>query len=188
MKEFIKSKKGLAALLATLVLAISAVGAYAFFTADRFGHRFGHGRLDERNNITLAGTITGNLYPAGAPAGVSVHGHEPGPRCTVVGTSPAVVTADAGHSAVTSAVRVDAAFYEADSWRHGPRPRVRHDDADAPDERHGLEPERLPGRHADDATGRATKQDPRWRGGSPPLHFLQLPHRPPTPRETRERI
>jgi hypothetical protein len=37
MRTFLKSKKGIAALIATLVVAISAVGAYAYFTSTGSG-------------------------------------------------------------------------------------------------------------------------------------------------------
>lgn len=115
MKKFIKSKKGIAALLATLtVVAFSAVGAYAYFTATGTGT--GSATVGTVSGVTLAGTISGNLYPAGAPAGVSVLVSNPGSGAQSVGSIHlASITADAGHPTCdVSWSGANAAFTMAD--------------------------------------------------------------------------
>ncbi len=68
--KFIKSKKALV-LLATLVVAVAAsIGAYAYFSAS--GSGTGTASVGSSSAVSLAGTITGTLYPAGSPASVSV--------------------------------------------------------------------------------------------------------------------
>jgi hypothetical protein len=62
--KLIRSKKGIAALLATLVVAaVAAVGAYAYFTASGSGSgsaSVGTGA----NNLTISATVNGGpLYP-----------------------------------------------------------------------------------------------------------------------------
>ena len=66
MKKFIKSKKGLAALLATLtVVAFSAVGAYAYFTRPA---RAPARPRSARCPASRCMARRRPLYPAGAPA------------------------------------------------------------------------------------------------------------------------
>jgi hypothetical protein len=61
MRTFLKSKKGIAALIATLVVAISAVGAFAYFTTT--GSGTGTAAVGTDTPITLSGTTVGSLYP-----------------------------------------------------------------------------------------------------------------------------
>jgi hypothetical protein len=115
MKRFIQSKKGIVALLATLtVVVFSAIGAYAYFTAN--GSGTGSATVGSVSGITLAGTITGDLYPGGAPAGVSVLVTNPGSGAQTVGTIHLdSITADAGHpTCVVSSSGAGAAFTMAD--------------------------------------------------------------------------
>ncbi len=66
MKRFLKSKKGIA-LLATVVVAAMASGAFAFFTATGTGS--GTASVgDAANNIYVSATTSGTLRPHG-PAG-----------------------------------------------------------------------------------------------------------------------
>ena len=58
-------------ILAVLAVAIAAsIGAYAYFTAS--GSGTGTASVGTTSTITLSGSVTGALYPAGAPASVSV--------------------------------------------------------------------------------------------------------------------
>jgi len=96
--KFIKSKKGIAALIAAVV-AVGAItfGAYAYFTAS--GSGTGSATVGSASNIVLTGTITGTLYPNGAPASVSVHAANPGSGSQNVGpVTLASITTDAAHS------------------------------------------------------------------------------------------
>ena len=70
MKRFIKSKKGIALLATLVVAAVAAIGAYAYFT--NAGSGSGTASVGSSSQVSLAGTITGTLYPAGSPASVSV--------------------------------------------------------------------------------------------------------------------
>jgi hypothetical protein len=69
MRTFLKSKKGIAALIATLVVAISAVGAYAYWTSTGTGQ-----------GTATAGTSANNLYVRGTSATTLTPG---GPTSTV---------------------------------------------------------------------------------------------------------
>jgi hypothetical protein len=62
-----KKRVFVGAIVATLALA---GGAFAYFTST--GSGTGTATVGSASPITLAGTITGELYPAGAPAEVSV--------------------------------------------------------------------------------------------------------------------
>jgi hypothetical protein len=114
MKKFIKSRKGIAALLATLtIVAFAAVGAYAYFTATGTGT--GSATVGSVSGITLAGTVTGTLYPAGAPANVSVAVTNPGSGTQTVGSIHLdSVTTDGAHSSCDLTVGPGAAFTMAD--------------------------------------------------------------------------
>jgi hypothetical protein len=68
--KFIKSKKGIALLVAVVAVAASAMGAFAYFT--QAGSGTGTASVGSSSAVSLAGTITGTLYPAGSPASVSV--------------------------------------------------------------------------------------------------------------------
>ncbi len=70
MRNFVKSKKGIAALFAALVVAVSAVGAYAYFTATGTGT--GTATVGSSTAFTVNGDVTGNAYPAGPALTVPV--------------------------------------------------------------------------------------------------------------------
>jgi hypothetical protein len=75
MHRFMFRKKFI--LIAGLVIVIAAsVGAYAYFTVS--GSGTGTASVGSASSVSLAGTITGTLYPAGAPASVSVLVTNPG--------------------------------------------------------------------------------------------------------------
>jgi hypothetical protein len=61
MRTFLKSKKGIVALLATLVVAISAVGAFAYFTTTGAGS--GTATVGTDTPFVLHGSAPANLYP-----------------------------------------------------------------------------------------------------------------------------
>jgi hypothetical protein len=65
-----RSKKRRVVALATVVLAGLSVAAYAYFT--QAGNGTGTATVGSSNQVSLAGTITGTLYPDGDPASVSV--------------------------------------------------------------------------------------------------------------------
>src|SRR5436305_4883 len=67
-RRFTRKRVALA-VSAVAALALAA-GAYAYFTANGAGT--GSATVGSADNITLAGTISGTLYPAGDPASVSV--------------------------------------------------------------------------------------------------------------------
>jgi hypothetical protein len=114
MRKFLKSKKGIA-LLATMIVAVAAtVSAYAYFTDSGAGT--GSATVGTSSTVSLAGTITGTLYPAGDPAGVSVLVQNTGSGSQYVDTiTLASITTDAGHSACDLSVSgLNPAFTMAD--------------------------------------------------------------------------
>ena len=77
--KFIKSKKGFALLSAVAVIAISAVGAYAYFTNS--GSGTGTAQVGTSTAITIAGTVTpgvGGLVPGGNTADATFDVTNPG--------------------------------------------------------------------------------------------------------------
>jgi hypothetical protein len=66
MRTFLKSKKGLAALIATLVVAISAVGAYAYFTSTGAGSGSATVGTSTTWAVTTDAATGGVLTPGGA--------------------------------------------------------------------------------------------------------------------------
>ena len=94
MKKFTKSRKGLVALLATLVLAISAVGAYAYFTANGTGT--GSATVGTSSAILLSSTPVTNLLPNGEDHSVTVTIENPGSSDQLVGTVSGVVADNTG--------------------------------------------------------------------------------------------
>jgi hypothetical protein len=68
MKKFLSSKKAMA--LGVVAMLVVAAAAYAYFT--QAGNGTGSATVGSSTQIALNGTITGTLYPDGAPAGVSV--------------------------------------------------------------------------------------------------------------------
>jgi hypothetical protein len=103
----------------TLVLSVVAVlaltgGAIAYFTNS--GSGTGTASVGTSSEITLAGTITGTLYPAGDAADVSVLVTNPGSGSQHVGdVQLASITTDTAHSTCDLSVSgSNAAFTMAD--------------------------------------------------------------------------
>jgi hypothetical protein len=68
--KFIKSKKGIALLAALAVIAVSAVGAYAYFTAS--GSGTGSASVGQAaNNLVVTGSAPDALTPGGPGSAVS---------------------------------------------------------------------------------------------------------------------
>jgi hypothetical protein len=79
MSKFIKSKKGIVALLATLtVVALAAVGAYAYFTST--GNGSGSAKVGSASNwvVTTDAYTGGPLYPGHGSEAVAYHVNNPG--------------------------------------------------------------------------------------------------------------
>ncbi len=70
MKHFLKSKKGVATLLAIFAVAIGAVGAYGYFTST--GSGTGSATVGSSTDIVITNTTVGTLYPGGADVTVPV--------------------------------------------------------------------------------------------------------------------
>ena len=96
MKKLIKSKKGIVALLATLtVVAISAVGAYAYFVAPG-GVGSGTATVGScKRDLRSAPRRSANLYPGGADVPGHAHDHEPGRRLAST-SAPSMARSSAG--------------------------------------------------------------------------------------------
>ncbi len=91
-----RTKRALAALSALVVLALVG-SAIAYFTNT--GSGTGSATVGSSSAVTLAGTTTGTLYPAGSPASVSVLATNPGTSSQYVNSIHlASITTDAGHS------------------------------------------------------------------------------------------
>jgi hypothetical protein len=107
------SKKRVVVLGAIATLAMGGL-AFAFFTNTGAGT--GSASVGASSEITLAGTITGTLYPAGAPAGVSVLVTNPGSGSQHVGNVKlASISTDVAHSTCdTSVGGTNPAFSMAD--------------------------------------------------------------------------
>jgi hypothetical protein len=114
MRKFLKSKKSIALLAALVVAVAAAVGAYAYFTNN--GSGTGSASVGTSSAVSLAGTITGTLYPAGDPAGVSVLVTNNGDGSQYVDTiTLASITTDAAHSGCDLSVSgLNPAFTMAD--------------------------------------------------------------------------
>jgi len=68
--QYFNSTKGIVVLAALVVAIAGSVAAYAFFSTS--GSGTATTSIGTAGTISLAGTVTGTLYPAGAPASVSV--------------------------------------------------------------------------------------------------------------------
>jgi hypothetical protein len=113
MSQRFTRKRALVAL--SVVAALALVGAaIAYFTAT--GSGTGTASVGSSSNITLAGTITGTLYPAGSPASISVLVTNPGSGSQYVNSVHLdSITTDAGHSSCDLSVSGgNAAFTMAD--------------------------------------------------------------------------
>ena len=98
MKKVFSTKRGLVAVGLTAALAVGLAGtAFAYFTASGSGS--GTASVGSSGAITLDGTITGNLYPGGTAAAVSVKVTNTGSGSQHVGdVHLASIAADANHS------------------------------------------------------------------------------------------
>jgi hypothetical protein len=97
VKRFKFTKKRVLTVLSIAGVLAVAGAAFAYFTAS--GSGTGSASVGSASNITLSGTITGTLYPAGDPASVSVDVTNPGSGSQHVGTVKLdSISADAGHS------------------------------------------------------------------------------------------
>jgi len=70
MKKHLSKKRVVLATIVAVALAIASGVAYAYFTATGAGS--GSATVGNATAIVLTPTISGTLYPAGAPASVSV--------------------------------------------------------------------------------------------------------------------
>ena len=104
------------ALVAGGLVATIAIGGIAFAFFTNAGTGSGTASVGTSSTVTLAGTITGTLYPAGAPASVSVLVTNPGSGSQYVGSvTLASITTDAAHSACDLSVSgANRAFTMAD--------------------------------------------------------------------------
>ena len=104
MKKLFGTKRALVAVGLTAAVGVGLAGsAFAYFTANGSGS--GSASVGSASAITLDGTITGNLYPGGAPAAVSVKVTNPGSGSQHVGSVHLdSIAADAGHAACDTSV------------------------------------------------------------------------------------
>ena len=104
MKKLFGTKRALVAAGLTAAVGVGLAGsAFAYFTANGSGS--GAATVGSASAITLDGTITGDLYPGGAPAAVSVKVTNPGSGSQHVGSVHLVsIAADAGHAACDTSV------------------------------------------------------------------------------------
>ena len=84
MRNFLKSKKGIVALLAVLAVAISAVGAYAYWTTTGAGSGSAT-NASSNGTIDLHASFAGGLYPGGSKS-VSFTADNAGASNLYVGT------------------------------------------------------------------------------------------------------
>lgn len=112
MRRILKKRVVVAVSVAAMLTL--AGGAYAYYTAN--GSGTGSATVGSATPITLAGTITGTLYPAGSPASVSVLVTNGGSGSQFVGSVKLdSITTDAAHSTCDLSVSgVNAAFTMAD--------------------------------------------------------------------------
>jgi hypothetical protein len=103
MKKHLSKKRVVLAAIITVALAIASGVAYAYFTATGAGT--GSATVGSATTIVLTPTITGTLYPAGAPASVSVVVKNNGSGAQYVNLIHlASITPDAGHSTCVTTV------------------------------------------------------------------------------------
>ena len=97
MKKHLSKRRVIVSAVAVVALAIASGVAFAFFTAS--GGGTGSVAVGDSSTITLAGTVTGTLYPAGAPASVSVLVTNAGSGSQHVNSVQLdSITTDSGHS------------------------------------------------------------------------------------------
>lgn len=112
MKKFLSGKKAIA--LGVVAALVVTAGAYAYFTAS--GSGTGSASVGTSSPVSLAGTITGTLYPGGSAAGVSVHVANTGSGAQYVDKVHLdSITTDPAHAACDLSVSgTNAAFTMAD--------------------------------------------------------------------------
>jgi hypothetical protein len=86
MKKFIKSKKGIALLATLVVAAVTAVGAFAYFTSAGSGSGSATVGSPSASDIQLSSATVGDLYPGGADVPVTVDISNTGNGTEYVGT------------------------------------------------------------------------------------------------------
>jgi hypothetical protein len=104
MKKLFGTKRAMVAVGLTAAVAVGLAGsAFAYFTASGSGS--GSASVGSSSAITLDGTITGDLYPGGTAAGVSVLVTNPGSGSQHVGSVHlASIAADADHGACDTSI------------------------------------------------------------------------------------
>ena len=104
------------ALVAGGLVATLAIGGVAFAFFSNSGIGTGSASVGQSSTVTIDGTITGTLYPAGAPAAVSVDVTNPGSGSQYVGSVTLdSITTDSAHSGCDLSVSgSNAAFTMAD--------------------------------------------------------------------------
>ena len=91
---FLKQKKGIVALAAVVVVAIGAIGAYAYFTST--GSGAGSATVGTSSTVNLSSPLVGTLYPGSGTVPVTVTINNPGTGSQLVGTISGTVTDQAG--------------------------------------------------------------------------------------------
>ena len=91
---FLKQKKGIATLAAVAVVALGAVGAYAYFTSTGTGA--GQATVGAASTINLSSPSVGPLYPGSGTVPVTVTINNPGTGSQLVGTVSGTVTTQGG--------------------------------------------------------------------------------------------
>jgi hypothetical protein len=111
--SFLRSKKGIALLTATIVAVVAAVLGYAYFTAS--GSGTGTATVGSASNLALSSDAVSGLLPGGPPTPVTVHIHNPSSGNEYVDGITGAVRGDGGClgswfevSPVSYRARVDA--------------------------------------------------------------------------------
>lgn len=91
---FLKRKKGIAALAAAVVVAIGAIGAFAYFTSTGSGS--GSATVGSASTMVLSSPNVGTLYPGSGTVPVTVTINNPGTGSQYVGTISGTVTTQGG--------------------------------------------------------------------------------------------
>jgi hypothetical protein len=92
--KFFTKKRSVIALVAFVVAALAAVGAYAYFTSTGSGS--GNATVGSSSNIVITNDTVGTLYPGGADVTVPVHLQNPGGGNEYVGTVSGTVADNGG--------------------------------------------------------------------------------------------
>ena len=89
-----KMKKGVVLLAALAIVAMAAIGAYAYFSSTGTGA--GSATVGSSSGIELSSPVVGNLYPGGVDVPVTVTLHNTGAGDEFVDTISGVVEDQAG--------------------------------------------------------------------------------------------